>query len=248
MKEILLAWWMIINWIATQAEDIKTDTKDKIIQTIEINIDQDTSKMKKIVQLKQWITENQMEILQEDISKIIAQSMIKYFDNEVKAYSFTTDEKKALQKDIETYFSQNNVFTINWDKVIINFSESQADSLFKFFIKHFKSKLSRIAKIWVWILWEKGTCSVVKRHFTKAKWEKAEEAYLDIEILVKYVVDWLKAKYPNVDMTIWECLSYVLKWLPNDHMKNRITKSSGESYSTNYLNNSISRVKSVRAY
>jgi hypothetical protein len=54
-----------------------------------------------------------MEILQEDISKIIAQSMIKYFDNEVKAYSFTTDEKKALQKDIETYFSQNNVFTIN---------------------------------------------------------------------------------------------------------------------------------------
>ena len=248
LKNILLAWGIMINWLSTQANEIKSNTSEKIINTIEINIDQDTSKTKKLVELQQWISWEQLDVLQEDISKIIAQSMIKYFDAEVKAYSFTSEEKKALEKDIETYFSEHKVFTVNGNKIIINLTPSEIERLFKFFMKHFKPKLWWIARIWVGILWENGTCNVVTRHFTKAKWKDAEERYMDIEILVKYVVDGLKAKYPDADMTIWECLSYILNWLPNEHMQNRIRKWSWETYSTAYLNNSISRVKSVRAY
>ncbi len=182
---------------------------------------------------------NDIEIVNDSISKIFAKSMIKYFKNEIKAYSFSAQEEAKLQKDIETYFSTHNIFQIDWNKILLNLSEQSINNIFKHFIPHFEKKLSWIQRFWLHLLWEETVWNYTKKHyFTKAKWKDAEIAYKDIMIILSYATEWFRELRWNADMTIWYWYSTILKVLPNEYIKSKTS-----SRSSNYKNKSIRYIK-----
>ena len=72
--------------------------------------------------------------------------MISYFNNEIVAYKFNQQEQIALKKDIAEYFSQNDIFQVKQDKIIINIDKDGINKLFHKFLPHFMPKLKWYAK------------------------------------------------------------------------------------------------------
>lgn len=200
---------------------------------------------------KKWDTyvlqepiQNDIEITNDAISKSFAKSMIKYFRDEVNAYSFSAQEEAALQKDIESYFDIHKIFQIEWNKVTLHITEQDINDIFKHFMPHFENKLSWIQKFWLHLLWEKAVRNIIKRHcFTKAKWKDAETAYQDIMVILKYATEWFRSLNKNADMTIWYWYKTITNVLPNEHIKSKM-----DTRSSNYKNKSIRYIKTTTPY
>lgn len=185
--------------------------------------------------------QEQLEVLSNDLWNCIAESMISYFNNEIVAYKFDTKEQEALKKDIAEYFTQNDIFQVKQDKIIINIDKNGINKLFHKFLPHFMPKLKWYAKFWIKLLWIDKCCNMVYKDISKYKWKEAETFYLeDAATLVMYVTNWIKKKYPNADITIWEYLTTMLNAIPNGYIINQYP-----TYSQSYLNQSILNIKTA---
>lgn len=185
--------------------------------------------------------QEQLEVLSNNLWNCIAESMISYFNNEIVAYKFDTREQEALKKDIAEYFSQNDIFQVKQDKLIINIDKNGINNLFHKFLPHFMPKLKWYAKFWIKLLWIDKCCNMVYKDISKYKWKEAETFYLeDAWTLVTYVRNWIRKNYPNVDITIWEYLNTMLNAIPNEYMKWQLP-----SYTQNYLNKSITDIRTA---
>jgi hypothetical protein len=108
-------------------------------------------------------------------------------------------------------------------------------------LPHFMPKLKWYAKFWIKLLWIDKCCNMVYKDISKYKWKEAETFYLeDAWTLVTYVRNWIRKNYPNVDITIWEYLNTMLNAIPNEYMKWQLP-----SYTQNYLNKSITDIKTA---
>jgi hypothetical protein len=102
-------------------------------------------------------------------------------------------------------------------------------------------KLKWYAKFWIKLLWMDKCCNMVYKDISKYKWKDAETFYLeDAATLVMYVTNWIKKRYPNADITIWEYLTTLLKAIPNEYINWQLP-----TYSQNYLNQSIQNIKTA---
>ena len=214
---------------------MSTISTDNEIQTQTINF---TDHMDSISNISK---QEQIEALSNELGDCIAESMLSYFNNEIVAYKFNQQEQTALKKDIAEYFSQNDIFQVKQDKIIINIDKNGINKLFHKFLPHFMPKLKWYAKFWIKLLWIDKCCNMVYKDISKYKWKEAEAFYLeDAATLVMYVTNWIKKKYPNVDITIWEYLTTILNAIPNEYIKNQYP-----TYSQSYLNQSILNVKTA---
>jgi len=246
-KSILLIWWLLVwSYSNTDANTkaISDNTNQQIINTISEqtkNNDETASYTDNMDSIANTIKQEQIETLTNDIWNCIAESMISYFNNEIVAYKFNQQEQIALKKDIAEYFSQNDIFQVKQDKIIINIDKNGINKLFHKFLPHFMPKLKWYAKFWIKLLWIDKCCNMVYKDISKYKWKEAEAFYLeDAATLVMYVTNWIKKRYPNADITIWEYLTTILNAIPNWYIINQYP-----TYSQSYLNQSILNIKTA---
>lgn len=244
-----MIWWLLA-WTTINANGLpnKNDIIDNTQKDLATTIFDDSEKSSNTAYYTNYLDsindkskQEQLEVLSNDLWNCIAESMISYFNNEIVAYKFNTTEQEALKKDIAEYFSQNDIFQVKQDKIIINIDKNGINKLFHKFLPHFMPKLKWYAKFWIKLLWIDKCCNMVYRDISKYKWKEAETFYLeDAATLVMYVTNWIKKKYPNVDITIWEYLTTMLNAIPNGYIINQYP-----TYSQSYLNQSILNIKTA---
>lgn len=248
-KDLLLIWWLLI-WSDISANNLPNTNHiiDNSKKGIATTIFADNEKWPNTINYTNYLDtindkskHEQIEVLSNDLWNCIAESMISYFNNEIVAYKFDSKEQEALKKDIAEYFSQNDIFQVKQDKIIINIDKNGINKLFHKFLPHFMPKLKWYAKFWIKLLWIDKCCNIVYKDISKYKWKEAETFYLeDAATLVMYVTNWIKKRYPNADITIWEYLTTILNAIPNWYIINQYP-----TYSQSYLNQSILNIKTA---
>ena len=247
-KSLLLIWGLLV-WTNINANDFAINknienTKNGIMTTISTNTDiqfQTANFTDHMDTISSNIKQEEIEALSNELWDCIAESMISYFNNEIVAYKFNQQEQIALKKDIAEYFSQNNIFQIKQDKIVINIDKAGIYKLFQKFLPHFMPKLKWYSKLWIKLLWINNCCNIVYKDISKYKGKEAETFYLeDVWTLVTYVRNWIKKKYPTADITVWEYLYTILNAIPNEYMHWQLP-----TYSQNFLNQPIANIKTV---
>lgn len=238
------AWLLLLSslglWVPnTDAHtNVVNNTRDQIVNVVqEPNQKSASPEITSILNFQ----DNDLEITPDELSKCISESIMNYFNKEVKSYSFSEQEQKILKQWFEKYFAEHKVFSVKWDKIVINMNKQWLYSLFEEFLPYFMPKLKWYSRFWIKLLGIKACTNIVYNDIVGRKWKDAETLYIeDIGILVKYIVDWIKWKYGG-DMTIKEWLDSILILFPNNHMKQKMWQ-----YNPNDLNQSISNIKNMK--
>lgn len=253
-KKSLLILWGLIIWASsnldshTPINEIKDNQKIEIFEALQRKSSNDIYFLRNddIRKGQNHITKKQenLDVMANDLWNCIAESMIKYFNNEIVAYSFTPQEQIVLKNRIAEYFSQNAVFQVKWNKIILNISKEWINKMFHEFLPLFMPKLKWYSKLWIKLLGINTCCNIVYKDIVKYTWKEAETFFLeDVWTLVLYVSNGIKTLYPDADITIWEYLNTTLSALPNQYMTNKY-----KWYSDSYLNHSISDIKKISPY
>ncbi|MDR0651619.1 MAG: hypothetical protein LBG59_09870 [Candidatus Peribacteria bacterium] len=131
------------------------------------------------------IQDDTLEELSPKLPDLLANTLLTFFDTEVKAFTLDQKSKERLKNEFKTYFSQHQVFEIKNGKICIMIDDHLAEETYQHFFPLMMDLLKDNTNRFKWVLIEifMGTSpqkwSDVKKDFATKNLNESKDSFID---------------------------------------------------------------------